>query len=1633
MLATCDTSQAQYIDADQFVMHQPVPDTAVSVREIYGVNPGEFWIGSYWGVRSDDYNWSHLWSFLNTMNIKIVEWRESPVYHAMDSLIDAANGRSGGGVWDQRVIACYGLNNLAGFARQVVFFPWDTVQSYYWQCRFKTIDSGMGVKSYNPSSAMSDIYGHQATEMVYSSSNTTANDTVAKRIVFGYDPTVHLYRYFVKGSAYLDSAENSSAMYDRNDLDYGNHRNLYMVLNAHLFDPVSGGGGGASNSDPVLAIDIYTEVPKGTKYKSSSAPATADNTNDREFLYKTILVTKSDLAPVDIVPDYNKYRVLSYKVDLFQDPVSGSYGPFCDENSAHRMDMRVRWVGTEKVALRSIALEDEMSHLLFARNGDGATERQTIVDEVDRVMKGPSGTDNTRTGKVTRFYTGDESGNTRVAGYNYLDSLIYRRYPEQYGSAAHDSAVRGTRAWRAFSGDDPYMSSANEIGVETYPSYGYKFAYSVSDRYPLPAYVWNVPTIRQHNGGRFGILELALDPNNPSAARDSIELYSKAEQYWSLGFYTRDSLKDVEYAWMVNKLGHAAWAGRRTGRRLIQWPGVHISGALHWVTDEANPSYARLDTGIVHLPDAAEIRTNVSLGLCYGVSGVHYSFAGFAPTNFAPASASLHLPSAPTAQLYNWDNDFGFMGVHLSDSMDRALPLILTPPGPAAITIPDFYIGFGVRMREIRNIDSWLTRIGPEIMKLRWREGYSIHTTVAQPTFSGPPQYPARLLPSNDIVTAVTAQDRFGKQDPAQFTFVELGFFDRHHGADSSDHMLDTNYVFVVNRRTFERPTDVDSTTALGHLMDSLAETRTINLKLNLTHPDGGHYNFVRVTEIQPDVTPLPWTGVARHTLDTILNGDSVVALTLRPGGGSLLRITYAPSTNEFTGGDIRFSSQRKIVFDGRRYHACYYKRVNFLRPLQGPIGVKKQTSSNDEEVFYRRSEPMYDTIGGIRWEPTEYLLSDTTFVDSLSIQQRFPSITVRLRTNSSKTDTVATVVWSGYGGPTARNVYLRNIVSSGTTVGVAQGPETVARVAGSIDTLWAMPVVSRLFGGDMIAWADSALGIRSRLRRLGGGANWWQPSATGVLYTPITNVALAGTQPAGFSTAPTMPAFAHVVNDSNIGIAWQRMIVGASRTEIQYGRLLHKVIAGTDQVGVFNQRVISQGEDKMNVHPSLDATQDVWHELHEGITWESIENISFFGFHAMRTWVHFSSLNTIMPGATSQWTDNKLLVEGPMTASGLVSEYVYPNTSSLNERDTALAHQDALIHFGLVMSKTGSHGMRQAIQHYAIHEAATVYNYSVGGWHPNGAASPVRQPLREVALYETTTASFPPLTTSRQFFAKTRPTGYTAVGRQTNLRINDSLRTGVSLRLHDVWFADDDAAGGVAMISYPDSVRFVDSLPQVRSLMRTGYFHAHDSTTIGCQLFEALYGDSATYAPYPVDVIAELVDSASGSVKGQLDSFRLTSVAIFNDTTVSKTYDLISGTYYVRMRIQPVNTLPTVTVTGVSRFPTVEVGSMVDGPILPRLRRIDRVTGELGRMSLQPNPVSDHAEIFFSIPDREDVSMTIYDGGGRRVAQPIETTMTEAGRYVLDIDCRALLPGAYLVECRYGGNRMVEKLVIVR
>jgi hypothetical protein len=80
--------------------------------------------------------------------------------------------------------------------------------------------------------------------------------------------------------------------------------------------------------------------------------------------------------------------------------------------------------------------------------------------------------------------------------------------------------------------------------------------------------------------------------------------------------------------------------------------------------------------------------------------------------------------------------------------------------------------------------------------------------------------------------------------------------------------------------------------------------------------------------------------------------------------------------------------------------------------------------------------------------------------------------------------------------------------------------------------------------------------------------------------------------------------------------------------------------------------------------------------------------------------------------------------------------------------------------------------------------------------------------------------------------------------------------------------------------------------------------------------------------------------------------------------------------------------------------------------------------------MKIYPDPVSDHAVLFFNLPGNAAVRVEVYDLMGRK-AQEIFTGFMTAGDHYIEWSPGNLKPGMYFTVLRAGMSEHVLKIIV--
>jgi|GEM_PF-2065772 len=1092
------------------------------------------------------------------------------------------------------------------------------------------------------------------------------------------------------------------------------------------------------------------------------------------------------------------------------------------------------------------------------------------------------------------------------------------------------------------------------------------------------------------------------------------------------------------------------------------------------------------DTVSGHIPDATDMRLLINLGLIYGSRGIHYSQTGFADKQYGGPITIIDTTIAAILNGATQDNgpaDLGLIGPRLKDTFD-VYPNMADPENYAGYvirgnaffrmdTIPYLWTGWNQRMHEAQWVNKWwVPHMWPTLQRLRWREGYSIHFTVPQTwgRYATEAQTNVRPIAPGEWIQSVTAEDRYGKVDSTNETFAELTFFDTWPGAGG----YDTLWAGLCNRRTFERPKDVLASSARGKTMDSLAEWRkyTVHLR-NFTHPDGTAYRYIRLVDIAGDTTRAPWMTGPNVPLDTMIaigpgGTDSAFTIWLGPGRAAILRATFINPDPVNISGSLAYNNQKHVMWDGRRWHATFAQ-------LDG----SDSASFGGSNIVYAWSKHTDSGNTTLRWDTT-FILNvpyDSTIVpcadSSFRSGNRHPSISAFRSGDTTR----VTVVWTCHLAvplPGQREIVARSLLLIDDTT----QPRGVRLVMGKLRHVesyygyytapWGIPIVSMWDGGELFTWSDSIGGIVSKLRLNAGQWGTCAPDiwsntlyvSNGLGFYPMTIPASDFISPPQYvnSMFPTMAPLAQIRDrDSSNGLAWQQPD-GTGKNDIVYTRIQHSD-TGVVPVPVITANNLFVVNDQLGAgdfyHPSMDLWQWPWGQCMEGITWEEKGNKFVFApklwYRSINTTVSFPPGGDIMNPPIGWGYQSYLLPPFPDTMLGGVPLsdnvphwWLWPNIGALNESwdeetnlddaHMAIAYEDSAQSFN--PTEWGRHRLWETQIYFGFSTIKPGFPklYSYDGRHPAVSSSQRRQSERAVTLYEVGQglAGPTPIYSTRQFFAReARPQGYLATGR--DLVMLDTAKTGVVAGLLDVWVSDNDSARAIGMTLRDSTMRFVDTFSTAERLVKTASFQTHDSTVIGLRALARFTGDSAHGSQRGIGVTLrwELIDELTSSVVAVLDSATVDAEYPYYDHTLAATFDLVSGSYHVRMRADTLGITPRPLTAAGSRWPVVETSMLVaENLFAAKAVRKGEAEGSRARLSVQPNPASDRTEVMVSVPEESTVRVSLYTVAGQAVGIVYEGQL-ERGRYSLPCSLGNLPSGSYLVELVAGRTRLTQRLIV--
>ena len=363
-----------------------------------GVGDEEFLMGAYEATRTGSDQIRNLWEFMGKFGITTLIRTGHDDPRRVDSLMWAAGA-------NQRLITDNETMFRVGWGRSLEFYLFDSTQSPFNQWRFAS-KSG-GISDTNLIERNQDQSA--AWERVYSiDDSTVANQVIAEKVCFDWT-NKQTYRW-PRGVDDDDSLQHSEKFlnYER----YGKpDTTLYLAAIGHLF-----GATAAPNTTQLFKIEVFHEIPKGVKYflpNNTNEYAAGVDTLQRDTV---LYVTKADFTPAGTNPNYNLYQEVVFPLYL-RYVENGARGPLHGQSQSQRIDVRVTWLGGERVALRAIALRDADGQHLSGRDATARTFRANLFGDLRRFLYGPSLNPDSLRRNIIGIYSGEEPFPQEVTGY----------------------------------------------------------------------------------------------------------------------------------------------------------------------------------------------------------------------------------------------------------------------------------------------------------------------------------------------------------------------------------------------------------------------------------------------------------------------------------------------------------------------------------------------------------------------------------------------------------------------------------------------------------------------------------------------------------------------------------------------------------------------------------------------------------------------------------------------------------------------------------------------------------------------------------------------------------------------------------------------------------------------------------------------------------------------------------------------------------------------------------------------------------------------------------------------------------------------------------------------------------------
>ena len=931
------------------------PDSIPDIQPVYNIAEDEFILGALMGRPTADLSDTVgiLWQLARWLNAS--DWIVPPYFYrnrgaswAQHLIYDTLAMRSG--VGERFNAAIHPIDRIAGhhngkseFGQMIEIFPFDSVQSPYasigyeeadW--RFLGLDATKGVEVFNDFYTLDPENGideptwpfstYSPRERIYSA--TTDTGLVAQHVAVYYHTNTTVPLTWTDHVSHNHHGQHADFFFDRtfNTLPADQPRMFYVALKGHMgseLDP------NVPDNDTIFLIELYHIITPGDKFLDDNLNTVVDINNIIERPLDTFAITKAMLIAGS--EDLRKYRDISFGIDgRYRLNNSDFVGPFHPsqyrrgENGSPIIDARIRWTGKEGAAFRSLMFRNQIAENIYGSSQASKDFRKAVIDSARRVLHGydRNGIVNLSTPlrtSILRLESGHEAAQTGYGTFRAIhrllrDSLVYNNGIDSIPAGIIDHSLR-------------QVDHAFHLGGIDYThlEYNYMNWYEFQSGNKTDPPFKELPAIAEHNGGRDDELK---GPPELKLVRDSIELYTESIQRALYGWfdpahYNTPNAHNNYTGITIRDLGTARLGAHLYGKKFIAVCGAtniisYDTLNVTWTGDSL--THKDYVTKLSHQIELSELRNAANLALCYGADGIIYYWLN-TDLNLLGGKTMVFPkgPNGPDTLLWGSRDYFGIVGESWEEIIDGTSRDVVDlhlrsqgiwslgsfiPDGRYRDTVENVWVGWRTLPEGMKSLNAHIEILGTEMKRrgLRWRDAYSLHHQAVNPTTTdtniGSPAL--RTLDTAEIITTVRSWDtRTGTIDLPWATYVELGlFYTIQDTSTNPSPMLDTNYCWVQNRRTFQRPPDIRATTARGRLMDSLTENRTIELTFNLPNPDSTNPQnvWIHVKEVLPSLDRLALLG-PREPLDTVIVGIGGKALvTLPPGGGTLLQITYSQS-----------------------------------------------------------------------------------------------------------------------------------------------------------------------------------------------------------------------------------------------------------------------------------------------------------------------------------------------------------------------------------------------------------------------------------------------------------------------------------------------------------------------------------------------------------------------------------------------------------------------------------------------------------------------------------------------------------------------------------------------------------------